>query len=380
MPQPAPSARLTGTLATMPLADLLQWLAQGGKTGTLHLERGMVEKQIFFDKGRLISASSNIPRETLGQILLQHGRIGERELREALAEQQRSGQPLGRVLVEQGHLGQEELTRVLQMQAEEAIFDLFQWDEGSFRFDDGLLPSRPLIPIGLDVTGLAMEGVRRRDELALFRQTFPTDHLLLRIPAQRAADAARLTGFDRRLADLIGQRRTIAEIALESRAPEFVLLRRLHELHEQGLVEVEGVGRGPQQPATGASVRELLAGCRQALERADPEGAVRFLRQAGSAAEMPGEARLEIEELEKRVALLVYSRLVPPDAVPLLARPLEELTTLPLGPAEGFILSRITGTADVRSIVQISPMKELEALLIFQRLRDAGIIRLRPAG
>ena len=39
------------------------------------------------------------------------------------------------------------------------------------------------------------------------------------------------------------------------------------------------------------------------------------------------------------------------------------------------MLSRINGQWDVKSIMKISPMKELEVLMIFQKLLKDGVIR-----
>ena len=44
-------------------------------------------------------------------------------------------------------------------------------------------------------------------------------------------------------------------------------------------------------------------------------------------------------------------------------------------PQEGFVLSRINSQWDVKSIMKISPMKELDVLMIFHRLIKDGVIR-----
>jgi hypothetical protein len=63
---------LAGNLRTMPLPDILQWIGMGRKTGTLHLERRSIKKQIIFKKGEIYSSWSNDPRESLGQFLIRH--------------------------------------------------------------------------------------------------------------------------------------------------------------------------------------------------------------------------------------------------------------------------------------------------------------------
>jgi hypothetical protein len=41
------------------------------------------------------------------------------------------------------------------------------------------------------------------------------------------------------------------------------------------------------------------------------------------------------------------------------------------------VLSRINGQWDVKSIMKISPMKELDVLIIMQKLLHDGVIRLK---
>jgi hypothetical protein len=68
------------------------------------------------------------------------------------------------------------------------------------------------------------------------------------------------------------------------------------------------------------------------------------------------------------------------EKVPELAMPLQALTTRPFTPHEGFVLSRINGQWDVKSIMKISPMKELDVLMIFQKLSKDGVDPLEESG
>jgi hypothetical protein len=63
------------------------------------------------------------------------------------------------------------------------------------------------------------------------------------------------------------------------------------------------------------------------------------------------------------------------EKVPELAIPLAALTQRAFTPQEGFVLSRINGQWDVKAIMKISPMKELDVLMIFQKLRRDEVIR-----
>jgi hypothetical protein len=64
-------------------------------------------------------------------------------------------------------------------------------------------------------------------------------------------------------------------------------------------------------------------------------------------------------------------------AVPVLLRPMEELISYSFTPNEAFILSRVNGLWDVRSITKISPFPETEVLRVFQKLEEGGVISWR---
>ena len=69
--------------------------------------------------------------------------------------------------------------------------------------------------------------------------------------------------------------------------------------------------------------------------------------------------------------------MIVPTAVPSLTRPMEELMSWSFTPNEAFILSRINGLWDVRSIAKISPFPKGRSSGVFEKLHDGGLIRWR---
>ena len=49
---------IVGNLRTMQLEELLQWLSQSKKSGTLEIVHGRTEKKIFFKEGLILSSYS----------------------------------------------------------------------------------------------------------------------------------------------------------------------------------------------------------------------------------------------------------------------------------------------------------------------------------
>jgi hypothetical protein len=68
---------------------------------------------------------------------------------------------------------------------------------------------------------------------------------------------------------------------------------------------------------------------------------------------------------------------IPLTGVPVLAMDLESLTRQGFDPQEGFVLSRVNGQWDVKSILKLCPMAEEDALMIFVRLLDQKVIELK---
>src|SRR5215203_6198642 len=125
-----------GTLQTMNLTDLLQFLAASRKSGTLKFDHGKITKQVYFKNGMIVGSKSNDPREYLGQVLFHYGKVDETQLKVARELQRTSGAKLGEVLVEQGFLTEDEVLGILKIRTLDAIYDLFVWTEGDFEFYD----------------------------------------------------------------------------------------------------------------------------------------------------------------------------------------------------------------------------------------------------
>ncbi len=155
---------ITGNLLTLELSELLQWLAQGTKTGVLIIENEDTEKRIYFDRGTIVSSESSDSQEHLGRFLIAEGLIDEPTLDRALKLQQATQILLGKVLVTLGSITEKELNQVLQQKTRETIYELFCWPEGEFRFVPDDLPEFPMVPMSLDVTNVVLEGMRRIDE------------------------------------------------------------------------------------------------------------------------------------------------------------------------------------------------------------------------
>lgn len=362
---------LKGELRTMPLPDVLQWVANGRKTGTLYLERQSVQKRIFLRDGNIFSSWSNHPRESLGQFLIRLGLLTEEQLFTALLAQEERGVPLGSVLVADGVLSEAGLRRALETKAEETVYDLFLWPSGEFEFREGELPPNVLIDFETPVTPVILEGIRRVDEWQRIRAVFPTMETTFKPGSELPADAGAL---DRQLAAFATAGRSLAEMSLELRRSEFETAAIAFDLHARGhlVVDCAPAAAAPSDPV--AAIQALLARAYQRLMQKRFDAAAAAYEEVLSLDRLNQHAKkglLATAEARRRESRAAGVRR---DGVPAIAVDYATLTRENLDPQEGFVLSRVNGVWDVQSILKLCPMGEEEAMMIFARLLERRLI------
>ena len=379
-----------GNLATMSLTEILQWLGNAGKTGALSIERNKVVKRILVREGRIIACASQEPSDMLGHFLVSRGRISEETLRKALTVQEADKAHLGRILVDMGALTEDELRRSLEDKSQETIFGLFEWEDAAFRFEDGDVDDANIYAVNMRVEDILLRGAQRWDEILRIREVFDDPGIVLARTARVPPAEVFRNRMARRIFESIDGERTVADILLHAHGSEYLVTKFLFELHRAGCVAVAGVrpverkapepeaAVAPQaRPAAVAASEGDLEVARRLLNRGDFEAALEILDRAYKA--QPGDEALRrlLAEAEATFVEKAYRHYLPPGKVVALARPVEELTAERLSPPEFFLLSRIDGTWDVRSIIQITPLREVDVLRTLKRMRENGVIELR---
>src|SRR5688572_32150468 len=72
---------LKGPLIDLPVPEILQHLKLSHATGILTLVAGGGRKALYMRDGRVVFASSNLPNDRLGEILLREGKIDRKSTR-----------------------------------------------------------------------------------------------------------------------------------------------------------------------------------------------------------------------------------------------------------------------------------------------------------
>jgi hypothetical protein len=165
---------LAGKLEDVPLADVMQFIHLGRRTGTLSLQRGAEQGEITFHHGAIVGARSPASRK-IGELLLEEGILDRGGLDRALRLQQDQApdRTLGQILLSQGDVPMDAVRDAVRGQIEKTIYELVTWSHGSFVFDlDTLKPvddiavfPGDLIPdIDLNTQMVLLEAARIFDE------------------------------------------------------------------------------------------------------------------------------------------------------------------------------------------------------------------------
>ncbi len=357
---------LKGDLTTMGLEDIFQWLAVGKKTGVLELKGFLHTKRVFFHDGKVTSVWSSDPREYLGQYLLAYNRINEEQLREALATQEDENQLLGRILVSRQLITEAEIRRIVQLKVEESIYDTFLWEVGSFEFFDGQAPPQKTMQLSLDVTGIVLEGARRVDEWKRIREVIKGGDAVLTAVPEAIAEMLPLAPED---ADLLGRldgHKTMDQVVIEMRVPEFKIHKLVFDLHEKGMVRLirPGGKLGDRSSLQLQRARQLVE--KQKLQEAQEE--LRLILQDQPKLQEATRMLEVVEHLLEEVTL-------DEGLVPELAVSIEELMQAQLGPNEAFLATRVNAVWSLKDIISISPFPHDECMAIFAKLLKRGILK-----
>ncbi len=165
---------LSGNLEDVSVADAMQFIHLGARTGTLTLKNGDVTAEIGFHQGKIVNAVGPGTKR-LGDLLLENNAIDPATLERALKDQQKEvpRRSLGQVLVAMNAVSPETMFRAIEQQIERTVYDLVTWTHGTFHFalddlkpidDIALVPGDVIRHLNLDTQMVLLDALRIFDE------------------------------------------------------------------------------------------------------------------------------------------------------------------------------------------------------------------------
>ncbi len=362
---------LAGDFATMPLQDLTIYLWNRRGTGTLTLEHDATTKQLLIVDGHVLNASSNNPREYLGQVLINLGLITEEQFNHAYVTQKETKIFMGRILVMIGVLTEADLNAALQFKYRETLLEAFDWKTGYFTLvSDARVASPDQENIRVPLGEIPKDAVGRIKVWEQIRQVFPQSDCLLTADLSQLPEPVRPGSLDEKIFAALEGGATLRDLTLRLHATDFFLQSRLCALQRMGVISVgepQETGIEIEVGTSGEeaeSINALHEAARDALEQSSYREAYHALRPALQMAQTP-EAMTMMAEVQTRWLPDLQKRLLGQRNVAILAVSPEELATHHLSPEERYLISRLDGNRDIEAIVRAAPMSEFEALALF---------------
>lgn len=227
---------IAGSLGDVAVADILQFIHLGRRSGALVLQQDVEEVRFSFCDGKMVAARApGMPN--LGELLLQQGRIAPEVMFRLVEEQRLLPQriPFGHLLLREGVLDRQDLRQLLQQQFEIAVTRVRAWDRGSFEFlledprvDDDIAVVWGPGDVGINPEVILLEAARIFDERDT-RRDFEIGAAVEPPPADLGAVLSRL-------------RRAYAELraGLLSETASLMLMHLISESFERAVLFIVG--------------------------------------------------------------------------------------------------------------------------------------------
>jgi hypothetical protein len=256
-PSPRPRCILAGDLAGLPIADFVAFVHQARLSGVLTVASAGAERTVDFKDGEVRRAHSSVPGERIGEVAVRMGFATEAQISEATL----ASRPLGKALVDAGAMTANDLWKCLHEQVTAVFHAILLSREGTFQLVDEEVADRPGTPLAVNTQSLLMDGIRRIDELSLFRARIPDPRAYLRRRDPHRPFA--LKPPEQALLELVDGRRTLADVATRAHLSEFDATKILYHLAEAGYVEA--VAQPAQSADPAARLQAIAAGMNELL-------------------------------------------------------------------------------------------------------------------
>jgi len=153
------------------ICKLLREIHLGGKTGHLHFSHGEEHRSLRLLRGRIVHATSDVPGEHLGDVLVRFGHLSQADLERAVAVVLGERKRLGSVLSELGVLGPEPLAAAVGEHVREILFSALERSDAAFGLEE--LPetlAEADLACTLTTAEAILEATRRVNDPALIER------------------------------------------------------------------------------------------------------------------------------------------------------------------------------------------------------------------
>jgi hypothetical protein len=369
---------IRGSLKTMPLDQLLDWVHQHKKTGIIQLQRGSLAKDLFIENGIIVSSGTNDPREYLGQFFISFGKLTEEDLVKTYQIQKETRVYFGKILVMIEKATENQVQRVLLHKTRETILDCFLWDEGNFAFNDQKEALSGLqIPVSIEIPKMIEEGKERTVEWKSISKIIPSTHVALFTCPNKFPKGFPQKTDDKKLIHFIDTRKKIPEICYEFHMSEFLVTKKIYQLIQKGIIRVDqGLEetRKKEKLEEHKMVEKFKGGIR-IYKKGQLKEAYEIFAEILHEFPTNKEASKYYHKIRKEIIDQLSNQLEE-NKTPQLHVPLESVKMAQFDAQEAYVLSRVNGQWTVGEIVQICPFAQEKVLGALEKFLDQKIIEI----
>ncbi|PLX97475.1 MAG: hypothetical protein C0620_00760 [Desulfuromonas sp.] len=274
---------LAASLDVLAIADVLSFFNMFRQTGILYLDIPDGNRQVYFQDGEIIFATSQRLEDDLGEVLCEIGKIERSALNQVRTEMS-NGDSLSKILVQKNLVAARDLWLATRQQVETIVYNLFACEEGGCYFTAGDLKRDDIVKLSMSTQNLIMEGLRRIDEKALYLRRLRSLEAILEYTGR---DPSELSDEEKKVVKLTySAPAKVGQLMAGSGLSEFDALRVLHQLVEKRHLKVCDA---PEEPLDDGftelfevfnGVLSLLHDCVEGEGSGFVEDANRFMREA----------------------------------------------------------------------------------------------------
>ena len=231
---------IEGDLSSLNITSVLQLISRERLTGVLKIKKGTEVADVGFIDGDITGAFFELGErvERLETYLVKSGMIGKNLFEMIEDIHHETKRPTMNIIIEDKYLTIEEIERTIKFKIQEVMDELFTWNEGDFKFEEGaLIYPKSVIKIRMHTEGVILESARRLDEWPRISKTIPSGDIVFKrvdrpeLKLQPKEDEARVLS-------LIDERRSVDDLVEISGLGKFHTYSCLYHLLSTGQIEV----------------------------------------------------------------------------------------------------------------------------------------------
>ncbi|MBN1552190.1 DUF4388 domain-containing protein [bacterium] len=367
---------LSGSFEGMPPQDLLEWIARGKKSGVLTASNTDQKQNIFFHDGNVVGVTSSKSKDRLGALLVRKGYLTQEQLVQFRNIQIDKSEQLGTLLEKKNIVSGENLKQVLSEQVMEVYFDLMNWKEGQFTFEErDLLDNEKIVDV-VNSSNLLLEGARRIDELRRNKEMLPQENSILKRADNGKIDTYK-NGLEQKIWELLDKPRLLKEITCGLNASEFNIMDALHKMMSEGCI-VRDEKLEKDRAAVSSQIEQNMNQATELMEHQGYHESIAILRKILEIDKTCAPAETLLRKCKKHIIHDAKRMIESPDIIPKIRHSFSSLSPakLPLTAEEGFVYSRIDGRTSVKSLKYLTNMEMETIYIMLHKFSRMGLIYL----